>query len=92
MSVNYHSLRIPLHRLAPVRTLIKDSSISAGSCRLHPSAPGRSFSHGLVASLPLLGSAASLVAKADMQDSAQPGALQDSEASKFEELELQAEE
>ena len=57
-----------------------------------PSAPGRSFSHGLVASLPLLGSAASLVAKADMQDSAQPGALQDSEASKFEELELQAEE
>ena len=42
--------------------------------------------------VPLLGSAASLVAKADMQDSAQPGALQDSEASKFEELELQAEE
>ena len=40
----------------------------------------------------LWGSHASLVAKADMQDSAQPGALQDSEASKFEELELQAEE
>ena len=36
---------------------------------------GRSFSHGLVASLHLLGSAASLVAKADMQDSAQPGEI-----------------
>ena len=59
MSVNYHSLRIPLHRLAPVRTLIKDSSLSAGCAGCIPRPPGRSFSHGLVASIPLSGSTAS---------------------------------